>query len=837
MSRIASLLAILLLAFLAVEARAACNCATSEGNGAGTYCTGNSVTYTSTVGQERTEPTSMTITFGDPDGAGAEDDQYTCGQYANGEYWVLGKSDGGGNTVVRVLSKTPAWDGTKHGHQANVNAENASSFDDQGGRYGGFSGAPQSFPHSYDVTGANSPIIFSSIISRDHTGDSQSHTECNDASGDGQHRSCHKFVAHTGFVNAIPDSDGDDYTSDEFRPGYAGTAAEKNGPFRVDMMNSRMSGFPRLDATQITVTKPNVTMVRESAESSDLSHIHVSEQYVYGWVYDSNRECYTAGGNAGSGSRHAYGTNVRVSTAGCILRLMLDDITAWDATETDIASRNDLTRAAIGIVQKGLDFYSVNTDVGAYWGPTEDPSPSGADYSGINTGYENWGWFAAWALNQTALNTWFADSNPYFSNGEWNVASDGVSYIGYTAAQHFICGLRLAPMCRAQSPLYPQFADPSCAGEQCYGDRNSNAAAVVWLMVNLVTGGATTWDDDNWLDSVYSWREGGRPGATGHTQYRWTQNASSCRNTRCVTSYQSTFGDAMYAAFRDTALGTPPGYSITLSTSPSPAQGDVTLNVTPTGTANNLSAGEDVDWERDCTYDGATFVAEEAAVTTTEPDVDHTFSACAYATAGEYVLAVRGTRDPGGADEVDLKTTPVTATDPAAAPAVEKAVLINCDTPAAIETVFASGQTMLANLTELDNPACLGIGIIGDANVASVGYDYTPAPGETESTPYEGELNAPFAFLGDSGWHLEDEVAACHCTQSGRGDLTVAGTHVLTVTPCSVDPGGGWTAGDKASQCTTAGGTAGTAFAVTVETTEVLAQRNPGMPLTGMEFD
>ena len=80
-----------------------CDCSASQTDSGSGYCSSNSVTYTSARGS------SLTVTFDDPDGTGPEDDKYECGQYANGDVWVAGKSDGAGGNVVRVKSTTPDW--------------------------------------------------------------------------------------------------------------------------------------------------------------------------------------------------------------------------------------------------------------------------------------------------------------------------------------------------------------------------------------------------------------------------------------------------------------------------------------------------------------------------------------------------------------------------------------------------------------------------------------------------------------------------------------------------------------------------------------------------------
>ena len=114
------------------------------------------------------------------------------------------------------------------------------------------------------------------------------------------------------------------------------------------------------------------------------------------------------------------------------------------------------------------------------------------------------------------------------------------------------------------------------------------------------------------------------------------------------------------------------------------------------------------------------------------------------------------------------------------APVVTAHKVINCDTHTEIATI-PNGGFLSVDPNAVGNPSCLGIGVLVAANAdtgdGSVGHDYTPAPGEGVTNPYEGEINPPFAYPNEAGWTIPGEIAACHCGgPSGKGDLTHSGS-------------------------------------------------------------
>ncbi len=145
--------------------------------------------------------------------------------------------------------------------------------------------------------------------------------------------------------------------------------------------------------------------------------------------------------------------------------------------------------------------------------------------------------------------------------------------------------------------------------------------------------------------------------------------------------------------------------------------------------------------------------------------------------------------------------------------------VLDCTAHEEIATL-ASGEPFSVDLAHVAQPACLGVGVRIEANATSgdgsVGHDYTPAYGEAVTSPYEGESYEPFAMMGDYGWVVPGEIAACECDNPERGDLTWPGIHTITSTPCSADVVS-WTSGDKAAQCEAAGGLAGVPFTTSLE--------------------
>jgi hypothetical protein len=277
-----------------------------------------------------------------------------------------------------------------------------------------------------------------------------------------------------------------------------------------------------------------------------------------------------------------------------------------------------------------------------------------------------------------------------------------------------------------------------------------------------------------------------------------------------VTSYENDFQLQMWSAFNGLAPGTA-GFGAFAQTTPSPAAGpaDPTLDVTVTGNAVN-AGGAAVEWELDCGYDG-TFQADQGPIGTPAGTQSFTFpGACSYAASG--VGAIRASLS--GTSDQDVSTFNVTVQVPST-PAVVRHRVINCDTLEEIGDISSDGGILDVSLADIGSPSCIGIGVLTNDDTGSVGHDYTPADGELVSSPYHGETTAPFVYMGDSGWHLQDEVPACKCTNPGRGDLTLPGDHVLESTPCSAESPS-WSAGDKAQQCQAAGGTAGPTFRSTV---------------------
>lgn len=153
-----------------------------------------------------------------------------------------------------------------------------------------------------------------------------------------------------------------------------------------------------------------------------------------------------------------------------------------------------------------------------------------------------------------------------------------------------------------------------------------------------------------------------------------------------------------------------------------------------------------------------------------------------------------------------------------ALPTVISHKIIDCDSQTEIATV-PNGGFFILDLDGVGNPSCIGIGVLTDAKGingdGSVGHDYIPASGEVVTTPYEGESSQPFAFPGEMGWAVQNEIAACHCAVPTRGDLTHPGVHRLVSTPCSADTVS-WASGDKTAQCMAAGGQVGDLYTTTL---------------------
>lgn len=504
---------VLLSAFSPGRVWAACNCPSST---SGSYCTGNSIAVSSGVGG----PPADTITI---DFASA----YQCGQYANGDFWVVGE---GSPKTVRVTAAAPSWDGSRHGWMANspIGQQRLDN------RIPEFAGAPPSLPQSFGVE--SGPVTFVKAIGRNTTSTTAYRCDTQDS----LRESCVKFDVAVTFVSAPPDSDGDGSTADEFRPGPFGSS--KLGPFRVDMLESRAQSMPRLPASAVP-------------HRDDFSFREIRDRYAcaYLYHYGSVMQQITATdclmrGSAPTNGQLTYGNNIAVNNRVAPLRFLLDDF-RW----SDPVAR----QALINFVQHGIDLAQM---VHSGWRTRAASKPIGNDYlspGGIMIGHKSPVVFAAFMIRHPTL-TAIAAGNHYFESDQvYRSSVDGRVYYGVgIQGTNPYCpddgtGFEKGIHCYHPSKQIDAGCASSAGG---YQSQVSNSAPYDWLWVDKL-GARTFWADDAWLEFARAWRAGGR--APGHTQYLWSNGRTSCDNTRRNLGYETPFADEMWSAFHATPAPPP----------------------------------------------------------------------------------------------------------------------------------------------------------------------------------------------------------------------------------------------------------------------------------------
>jgi hypothetical protein len=460
------------------------------------------------------------------------DSSYQCGQYATGDYWIVGK---GSPASVRVTATAPAWDGTRHGWDANRR------FDQQHfeKRVPEFAGAPTLPGSGYNVTGG--PVSFMKAIGR-NTSPGAGAYQCADGNA---RETCVKFSSVVTFVASPPDSDGDGRTDDEFRPGPSGAA--KLGPFRVDMLEARVNAFPRLSTSPVP-NRDDFSLAEIQARYGKGCAI----TYLYSSVFQqiAPEDCYRRGGLSTSGNP-MYGNTIAVNNRAAPLRFLLSDFNWSNASHR---------AALIAYVQHGIDLAQLAKDG---WRTRAAGIPVGNGYlapGGISVGHKSPVVFAAFMLNQAALAA-VATANYYFESDQvYRSSVDNRVYYGVG-----IQGTNAYCPDNGSGPggvhcYHPsKRMDAGCDGDgKSYQSQVSNSAPYAALWVRVL-GAENFWNDAPWLEFARAWKEGGR--APGHQHYLWSNGLStnSCDNQRWNTGYGNSFGDEMWSAYKNvTPGGSPP---------------------------------------------------------------------------------------------------------------------------------------------------------------------------------------------------------------------------------------------------------------------------------------
>lgn len=515
------------------EAQAVCDCATSQTS---PWCTGSSISMSSGQGTGidlGSAGDTMVVNFATT---------YTCGQYATGDFWVVGT---GSPSKVDVSSTTPGWDGNRHGWDANP--VGCHHLDNR--NQGRCTPVTPTLPAGgYDVSGG--PVSFLKVIGRDSDsvpGGYLCHFDINSP----LRESCVKYSRVVTFVSAVPDSDADNSTADEFRPGLSGTT--KLGPYRTDMLTTSLTVLGQQSAGAVA-TEAEVSFV-EIANRYSCAHWYMWKDNTTGQFFQETlpTDCLSMGA-AQTDGQLTYGNNIAVFNRVVPLRFALNDFNyAGDTTH-----RAALIRA----VQHGLDLASQFNN--GFRTRHANP-PLGAqgvsNPGGIHVGHKDPVAFAAFMLNQSPLTT-VAGANHYFESDQIYTSSvDGKFYAGtgYPNTTS-VCPDTGADNLDSRIHCYQvnERMDASCRSVATslsgYFGQTSNSAPYTALWVQLF-GAQSKWSHTDWLAWARAWREGGR--AVGHTQYRWDNNlsANGCTNTRDHTGYESPFGNEMWAAFKNTNPG------------------------------------------------------------------------------------------------------------------------------------------------------------------------------------------------------------------------------------------------------------------------------------------
>ena len=558
-----------------------CNCANSQTASGGNYCTASSITYTIANTGE-----TFTVNLGDPDGAGAEDNVYECGQYANGDVWVMGKSDGSSGTVVRVESTTPAWDLTvnqgctdcaegRHGWDVDPSGigDANQNFDGRQAKSASFVAPTTAHPIPANFSVTSGYRSFMKSVGG-NTVNAESNTNGWFVCWNGNIGGCIDFQGVITFVQCktgctyLVDTDGDGQTGDEMRPSFFGAPADKITG--VNVADFTLTGLGSLDNTQISTSIKNgwtfanirdyYRWPRYDAFSNSTSF---HWQYL-GQQHDSNIE---PGGCTGC-SRWNYGLEMASVNATSVMRMLLND---WSLGSPG----DDSYQALVNFAQVALDYVAIMDNSSMEWGNQPSVQGNGNQHGGrkmllsfINTLLETDATHGA--TIQTLL-----DADRTWADKVYFTGSNGIEYIGAThgscvnaitlasggSPDNYSCAhyegtndpAEMDPHCQNGTP------SPKTSGSTSYAQRNGNIMGYNAIVARNWSGFSTSWNDSGYENLGAEWRTGGRD--TGHTGGAWcspdgsgnSPTYTACQNDPegCGESdnRETDLGEAMITAF------------------------------------------------------------------------------------------------------------------------------------------------------------------------------------------------------------------------------------------------------------------------------------------------
>jgi hypothetical protein len=341
---------------------------------------------------------------------GTADTTYTCGQYANGDYWIEGK---GANRGVEVVSTSPAKETNPYSPVVGgtcpegtngaswwrngwgINPEYPGDHHADGRRVHCGHGNTEPLLPVYET--GDGPISFYKAAGND----------VNDCTGGPNNppcsNNCVDFLGIWTFVDSAAgpcggatayncaDSDNDGFTADEFRPAPAGVAQEKPGPFTIDG-DGAGTFVARAQAMavhpQATIANMPVSDLPSGADMlADWTFAQIKKRYRWPFFLVSSK-AHLPNPTPGPNYMYAmpalifkyghylwngvYGANRRRENLSSALRFLLDDFSFPNGTDDvrpcqgvsactpggPTVTRDEDEQALINFVQSGIDTYA-----------------------------------------------------------------------------------------------------------------------------------------------------------------------------------------------------------------------------------------------------------------------------------------------------------------------------------------------------------------------------------------------------------------------------------------------------------------------------------------------
>lgn len=441
------------------------------------------------------------------------DKQYTTGQFANGDYWVVGP--------VKIIAMTPAFSGTRNGWQVNPASGEAQGLDD---RLDGFqANLVPALPYT-----ANAGMSIIKAVSH--------------AAGcglDNSHMPCLDTAAVLTVLGAVPANNG----QNTFRPPYAGSTKPL---FTTTQLQTGL--LPSLAPVAGAPTLATVTR-RFQRVQVDYANYWTGRYMHPAWNYTYHDNPSVASG--ASQDIWAYGSEIANDADEGALRLMLNE------------SVSVKMPALINYVQYGIDVYGMHNS-GVTW-EADGGHMQGRKVAAV---------FAAMLLNDAtmkseisnaAYGTYGDDGHVYLTTNPSTVVA--MSALGYQPALFGkVCSAGMYEL-RQSSGLTQGSADcrdpiamidggdgPADGYQYCCTAMPMKGAS---LATRLIPGAKAVWNYDPFHAYVDRWVNYGAwatPDNWNSLGHMPARNFASRQGTaKDEGYYNSTFVDSMWAAYRGQA--------------------------------------------------------------------------------------------------------------------------------------------------------------------------------------------------------------------------------------------------------------------------------------------